>query len=152
MSSPCSVCSHRESAAIDALLLTGSTLRSVAVGYDLSEHAVGRHSRGHLTRPGATPALLPADNNDPIEELVGHLRNRALAGSDAAAREYRLILGQLEARNAAAPPRALADEPEWIALRARLLAALEPFPEARLAVAAALHETEGTFNIENGAA
>jgi hypothetical protein len=55
------------------------------------------------------------------------------------AREYRLALAALEARRAAsvsAP--AYVDSAEWIDLRTRLLAALQPYPEARLAVAEAL--------------
>lgn len=69
------------------------------------------------------------------------LRVRALAGNPADTREYRLALAaQLDARHAAPPTRALASEPEWIALRAAILAALAPFADARQAVADAIGE------------
>jgi hypothetical protein len=47
-------------------------------------------------------------------------------------------MAQADAEHAQAPTVDLASEPEWIALRSRLLRALKPFPKARLAAAAAL--------------
>jgi hypothetical protein len=87
---------------------------------------------------------VPDSAGDPLDELVKALRVRALAGNPADTREYRLALSaQSDLRHATPPQRDLATEPEWIELRARMLAALEPFAEARLAIVAALGELFG---------
>jgi hypothetical protein len=76
---------------------------------------------------------------DPLDELVKALRAKALAGDTGSAREYRLVLLAQERRSAAAAPQVdLAATSEWLDLRTALLAALEPFPEARIAVSEAL--------------
>ena len=130
----CTVCTHPERGTIDALIAAQSA-RSVASQYGLAARAVQRHAARHRATLPATDAP-PAD---PLDELVHALRARALAGSDPASREYRLALqAQQAARNAAAPTRPLEAEPEWLALRAALVAALAPFPEARQAVADAI--------------
>jgi hypothetical protein len=118
----------------------------VAVEMSLSRDALGRHARSHLGRRIAAPRSTSVKVNgaahlDPLDELVAALRVRALAGHPTDTREYRLALAaQADAQHAAPPRTDLAAEPEWQALRTTLLAALEPYPEARLAVAVALGE------------
>jgi hypothetical protein len=138
MARSCSICIRDDAGTINGLLLGGRSARSVAAEFGLSHRALLRHNQNHASRPGAAqlPAVQPVGDLDPLDELVVALRLRALAGNPADTREYRLALAaQQTARHAAASARALADEPEWIALRTRLLALLEPFPEARLALA-----------------
>ena len=48
------------------------------------------------------------------------------------------LQAQQAARNTATPPLDLAAAPEWLALRAVILAALAPFPDARRTVVAAI--------------
>jgi hypothetical protein len=125
---------------LNEALQTGRSARAVAGEYGLSYDAVTRHARNHGSRtlPVKVPVARPAD---PLDELTAALRVRALAGNPADTREYRLALAaQSTARHATAPPRSLAAEPEWIALRTAMLRALEDYPEARLAIAAALAE------------
>jgi hypothetical protein len=142
----CSICSRSDAGAIDELLRSGRSARSVALELGLSDDAVGRHARHHLGRVPSTGS--PRDravdpSGDPLDELVSALRVRALAGNPADTREYRLALAaQLDARHAVPPRRDLASEPEWTVLRAAILAALEPFPDARQAAAAAIGEAD----------
>jgi hypothetical protein len=134
----CTVCALPLAGAINELLRSGRSARAVAGEFEVSYDALTRHARNHLARRPSTAAP-PSPVDDPLDELVSALRVRALAGNPADTREYRLALqAQLDVRHAAPPTRDLAAEPEWIAVRARILAALEPFPEARQAVADAL--------------
>lgn len=138
---PVSATSRRRDAPAE-MLQSGRSVRSVALEVGLSEDALGRHAKNHLpasrlaSRPPRRETLANRVANDPLDELVDALRARALAGSDAASREYRLALqAQSAARHAAAPTRDLESEPEFIALQTRLLRLLEPFPEAQQIVA-----------------
>ncbi len=140
----CSICSRQDASAVNELLRSGRSARSVAIALGLSEDALGRHAKAHVA--AAPAASVPAPDApreplDPLDELTTALRVRALAGNPADTREYRLALAaQAAARHAAAPIRDLATEPEWISVRSRLLDALAPFHEARTAVADALEE------------
>lgn len=140
MARTCSICSRSDAPTINRLLGEGRSARSVAGEMGLSHRALQRHHAAN--HGGRTVAGVPESAADPLDELVSALRVRALAGNPADTREYRLALAaQSAARHATAARRSLADEPEWATLRTRLLHALEPFPDARLAVAAALGET-----------
>lgn len=139
MARSCTICTRSDAAAINALLAEGRSARSLAAEIGLSPRALQRHATHH---GGRTVPTVPESAADPLDELVAALRVRALAGNPADTREYRLALAaQSAARHATAARRSLVDEPEWTALRTRLLAALEPFPEARQAVADALAST-----------
>jgi hypothetical protein len=81
MSAPCTVCSHRDQAAIDELLRAGRTARSVSVGYGLGYFAVARHRRNHLAS-GAAGSTARRASGDPLDELTAHLRGRALPGHE----------------------------------------------------------------------
>ena len=145
MARNCSICSRSDAGMINELLRSGRSARAVALELGISDDAVGRHARTHLGRvpaPGL-PRSRASGPADPLGELTSALRLRALAGNPSDTREYRLALAaQLDAKHAAAPSHDLAAEPEWIALRTKMLAALEPFPEARLAIAAAIGEPD----------
>lgn len=79
----------------------------------------------------------------PLDELVGALRLRALTGDPSVAREYRLGLQALQdAEHTQAPTVDLASEPDWLELRAAMLLALEPYPEARQAIADTLRRLD----------
>src|SRR3990167_1201783 len=134
MGRSCSICTRRDACTINALLVEGRSARSVALEMGLSEDAVQRHAQKHRITPLPSAVSIV----DPLDELVNALRDHALAGNPAIIHQYRLALAaQSEAKHAAPPTRDLATEPEWIALRSKLLKALEPYPEARIAVAEA---------------
>jgi hypothetical protein len=140
----CTVCALPTAGAIAELLRSGRSARALAREFGISYDALTRHARNHVSpRLSAlpSPAAAPESADDPLDELVKALRVRALAGNPADTREYRLALAaQLDARHAAPPQHDLATEPEWIAIRTAMLRALEPFPEARLAIVATLGE------------
>lgn len=147
MARSCSICSRTDAGTIASLLRGGRSARSVASELGLSHRALLRHLHNHVGQPPARTALESAlssgaaTNGDPLDELVTALRVRALAGNPSDTREYRLALAaQSDVRHAAPPVRDLASEPEWIELRTTILRALEPFGEARLAVADALED------------
>jgi hypothetical protein len=127
MARSCSICTRSDSGTINDLLRGGRSARSIAAELGLSHRALLRHAANHLSRTTSSPPPLAGDL-DPLDELTAALRLRALGGDTA----------QHAARHVAASARALADDPEWIALRARLLLLLDPFPEARLAIAEGL--------------
>jgi hypothetical protein len=141
MSRPCTICISPSAGAINELLRSGRPAQVVADEFGVGHRSMQRHAKAHL---GRLVALTPIATNDvlvgdPLEELVVALRGRALAGDPVVAREYRLALAaQTVAMHATAPRRDLASEPEWIAVRTNMLKALQPYPEARRAVADAL--------------
>lgn len=145
----CSICSRSDATALNQLLRDGQSARSVALRFGISEDALGRHAKNHLgeaPRGGKAtskaPVIAPlAAGVDPLDELIEKLRARALAGNPNDTREYRLALAAQQADRASAlPARDLVHDPDWIALRSRILASLAPFPEARLAVANAIRD------------
>ena len=142
MSRVCTVCASPSAGAIDELLRSGRPAQAVATEFAVGQRSVQRHAKAHLNRTVASAAGDNGHvNGDPLDELVVALRTRALAGDPVVAREYRLALSaQAAAQHAATPTRHLAAEPEWIALRSRLVVVLERFPEARRAVVDALGE------------
>jgi len=136
MGVPCTVCSLPLAGAINELLRGGRSARAIAADFGVGYDALTRHSRNHVVKRAAP---VPESVDDPLDELVVALRVRALAGNPSDTREYRLALAaQADVRHAAPPSRDLASEPEWIRIRTMMLAALDPFPEARIAIATAL--------------
>jgi hypothetical protein len=147
MARACTVCSRPDAGTVNELLRSGRSARSVAVELGLSEDAVQRHAQKHLANPRNFPEPAGARRppsigaGDPLDELVDALRAQALAGNPALVHQYRLALAaKAAAANATTRQVDLASASEWIEVRTRLLMALEPFPAARLAVAAALED------------
>jgi len=154
---PCTVCQHPKRDEIDKLLATDSNFAGISRDFaGISEDALKRHKEKHL--PGA---LAKAENikevvkADALLEDVRDLRQKALGILESAEKAGDLktaLLGIREARSCmellAKVEGQLKDTPqinitlsaEWIELRTIMLTALDPFPEAKLAVANALHE------------
>jgi hypothetical protein len=156
----CTVCSHPEREAINKALVAGEPYRTVANRYEsLSQAAVQRHQENHLpatlARAKEAGEIAHADS---LLEDVRSLQRRTLAILEAteetsehrvalaAIREARSnlellakLLGELDDR----PVVNLLISPEWIELRAVIVGALEPHPEARGDILRAL---EGASN------
>ena len=155
----CTVCEHPKREIIDRELVGGASNRSVASLYDVSEAAVRRHKANHLpaklVMAVKAAEVVEADN---LLHQVGDLQRRALAILDkaeetgelrtalSAIREARgnlellaKLLGKLDER----PVVNLNISPEWLELRAVIVGALEPHPEALSAVVGALEGAEG---------
>ncbi len=154
MTRTCTICSHASLHAINTALVSGGTLRDIAGRYGLSKSAVERHAAEHL--PAALVAAVGAEETrqalDVLQQLktingaaLTVLRDARAAGDgdlalkaiDRICRQIELqakLLGDLDER----PVINVLVTPEWQRLRGQLVAALAPFPEARVAVAAVL--------------
>ena len=155
----CTVCTHAEREAIDRALVEGAAFPAIAALYRVTADAVGRHKAGHLsaTLAQAQQAQEAARGNDLLARLEGLTADaRRIQRKAEAAGEYRTALagirelvrivevlaelrGELDRR-----PVNIVVMPEWAAVRSALLTALQPFPEARSAVAGALMQIEAT--------
>lgn len=152
----CTVCAHEKRKAIDEALVLGRSLRDIARQHQVGKDALHRH-RDHLT-----PALVrmverraesgPKAALDRLEDLYGRAslvldaaESEGLgAQSLAAIREMRGIVeilarisGELDERPTVNVLN-LQTSTEWQGIRAAVLDALGPYPEAAHAVSAAL--------------
>jgi hypothetical protein len=153
----CSVCAHEQRREIDAALLNETPLRNIAQRYGTSATALHRH-REHLPRQlvkareqedvsqaidvikqlkainGATLAILKEARDDKNGEL-------ALKAVDRIQRQLELqakLLGELQQEGTIN----ITVSPEWLSIRAVILQAVTPYPEAAKAITAALSASE----------
>jgi len=153
----CTICHHSEREAIDRALVSGETLRDIAQRFAVSRDALQRH-KAHI--PTAVAAAHEAGEVAEADRLLSTVRDllqaaigtitQAEAGGDlrtklAAIREARetakLLLevyGELQTQ----PTFNIIMAPEWVEVRTVVLQALDPYPDARLAVAGALKKVE----------
>jgi hypothetical protein len=155
----CTVCGHDEAHAVNVALVAREPYRAISRRSGLSKDALKRHSQEHIPEllVKARHAVESADADDLLER-VESLQERTLAILETAEdsgelrtalgaiREARSnlellakLLGELDER----PQVNLYLSPEWLELRAVIVTALEPHPEARGAVLGAL---EGAGN------
>ncbi len=150
----CTVCSHPEREAIDRALIGGESTGKLAGRYrTIDERALRRHRSNHL--PAALARAHEAEEATRADDLLSQVRDlqdRALAilGKAEDAGELRTALGAIrEARGNLELLAKLLGElderpvnvlisPEWLELRAVIVAALGPYPEAREGVLSAL--------------
>ncbi len=154
MGRSCTVCTHPERRDIDKALAAGGNVREMSALFRVSEDALSRHKRDHL------PAVLvKAQEEEDVRaalDVVRQLRtingaaltvlkeardagdgDLALKAIDRIHRQIELqakLLGELDER----PTVNIIVSPAWIALRGTIVAALAPYPEARLALAEVL--------------
>ena len=156
MGMPCSVCASPHRHAVDADLVKGESARAIGLKFKLGERAIQRHRLAHLSPPiaavqaeraeaGARPIVARLEAVlAKVECLVEQAEREGSSGVMlAAAREARSgiellarLSGELDER-----PQVTVNvlaSPEVQALMTTLLAALGPFPEARVAAAEAL--------------
>ena len=155
----CTVCAHPKREEIDRALVGGASNRSAASLYDVSEASLRRHKGKHLpAKLVMAQAVEEVAEADTLLEQVKGLQGRAYAVLDraeeagelrtvlSAIREARgnlellaKLLGKLDER----PVVNLNVSPEWLELRAVIVTALEPHPEAMSAVVGALEGADG---------
>ncbi len=157
----CTICGHDERHSINVALVQREPYRSIAVRYDVSKGALQRHSREHLPEllVKATQALEVADADEllaRVEDLYTeakavleaakgeHDHRIVLAAIDRAGRQLEL-LARLRGELNDQPTINLHLHPEWVELRASIVAALEPYPEARYAI---LRSLEGASHAQ----
>ncbi len=143
----CNVCSHREREAIDEALVSGVAFPALVAQYRVSKDSLSRHKANHL--PAKLVMALAAEEVAQAKDLQA----RTLAILEAAEstdqhrtalsaiREARSnlellakLLGELDER----PQVNVLVSPEWLELRAVIVTALEPHPQALRAVVGAL--------------
>jgi len=154
----CTICSHPQRAEIDAAAIAGASYRTIAHQFTVSRDALMRHKADHLLAElvkakqaedvsRATDLLAMATTRD---KLALALLSRAERAGDlktaVSALRVSLVSLELLARlrgelNEQTTVNILV-APEWLVTRAALLAALEPYVEARIAVSAALMAIE----------
>jgi transposase-like protein len=150
----CTVCDHPQRHGIDEALVTGAPYRSVAKQFGLSESAVYRHKTehlpAHLLKAREVEEAARADDLlDQVRNLQAHtldILGRAEKAGDlrtalaaiSQARGNLELLGKLAGELDERPVVNLNVSPEWLELRAVIVAALEPHPEAQGAVLRAI--------------
>jgi hypothetical protein len=163
----CTVCGHGDRAALEHARAAGMPLDKLARRYGLSKPAVQRHCARHipaaLRDKNAAIALIGAECDLKVlreQESDGLLRHIAsqrgalyglLDGEGdkklAVAIHARItanlelgakVLGQVAGHASNVTNNVLVASMDYLSMRARLIAALQPFPEARRAVAEAL--------------
>jgi len=150
----CTVCAHADTKKINEQLVGGATLDTLANTYKLTKAALQRHQKNHipaqLVKAQYAQEIAAADS---LMERVTSLNRKAedvyrraldaenLTAAIAAVREmrgitelYAKITGELQAQTV----NNIIVMPEWVSLRSAILAALEPYPEARRAVVEAV--------------
>jgi len=148
----CLLCHHDERSAVDAALVAGGTHRAIGARYGVSRTSVARHE-AHLPRE-----MVKAQEEKEVRQaldVVDQLRTingaalRILADAgrgnpDLALKAIDRVQKQIELQAKLLemiddrPVVHLHLSPEWITLRTRILIALEPFLEARLALVEAI--------------
>jgi hypothetical protein len=158
MAITCSVCTSEHRDAVDRMLLTGTSDRAIASQFELGRGAVARHRAAHVAErlAKAEGAAEVAAATDLLTELRA-LRAKAISLllKAEAAGDYRTalagigqarscleLLAELEGELDRRPQVNLTLSPEWITIRATLVDALMPFPEARAVVSARLRVLE----------
>jgi hypothetical protein len=150
----CTICEHPDREAIDRSLVGDSSNLSVSSLFGVSESAVRRHKANHLpAKLVMAQAAEEVAQADDLLQQVRDLQGRVLAilGKAEAAGDLRTALGAIrEARGNLELLAKLLGElderpvvnldvsPEWLELRAVIVAALEPYSDARGAVLRAL--------------
>lgn len=153
----CTVCDHVSRDEVDRALVAGESFRDIAGRFaGLSSASIHRHRQAHLA--AVVRQAREADDAARAETLLDQVRglhartlrilSTAEAAGDAATalralREARgglellaKLLGELDT----VPTVNVSLGSEWPALRSAILSALEPYPEARGAVAQAIAE------------
>lgn len=158
MARTCTVCNHEDREEIDRELIAGVPYRDIAERHGVGRMAVSRHREAHLSE--ALAAVVVEDHDramslvDRIENLVDEATAFLTAAKQdgnvsqglAALREMRAALelvGKATGELKDSPQVAVVNvqqSDEWHRIRAAVQGALEPHPEAKIAVAEALQE------------
>jgi len=154
MARTCTICVHPERQAIDQALVAGGAMRPLAALYRVSPDAIERHAASHL--PQALSKAQDAAEVAHADDLLGQLKElqgrtlgiltqaeeaqdlRTALQAVGQARGNLELLAKLAGQLAQEGTVNLVVSPEWVMVRAALLGALTPYPEARLAVAGRL--------------
>ena len=155
----CTICTHPEVHAIDGALVAGQSFRNIAEQYGKSATALFRHKSDHLPAVLVTGQAVREEAHalDVVKQLRDinaatlailedardtHQSALALKAVDRVQKQIELqakLLGELQDGQTVN----VLVAPEWVSLRATILVALVPFPDAREAVVEALNGHAG---------
>jgi hypothetical protein len=151
---PCSICAHPARDAIDTALIDRQPFRRIAARFGVAATSLMRHYDDHLpaTLVQAARAAEITRGGDLIDRLLeltkvtrsilaraykandDDLALRAIARAERQLELQARLMGELQD----APVVHITLSAEWVSLQQVIVHALEPYPEARLAVAGAL--------------
>jgi hypothetical protein len=168
----CSVCAHKARASVDVGLTHGVPHRVLAARFELSHDAIGRHAQNHLSpvqRAAILAARKPTEidlealrvsesegllcqlvaqrarlqTHAELAAELGDVRGAVSAESGITANLQLVakLLGQLVTHHSVTSTSILISA-DYLVLRAAIVTALRPFPDAARAVGAALHRLE----------
>jgi len=159
MPRPCTICAHPEHHAINVALVNRDPYRNITQHYGVSKYALTRHAKEHLPEllARAKDAVEIAEADSLLDRVEGlYKRTEAILEAAESNSEWALalaairecrgnleLLGRVTKELESAPTFNLLLNPQWLELRATIVAALEPHPEARGSVLRAL---EGSSN------
>ena len=155
----CTICTHPEVHAIDGALVAGQSFRNIAQHSGTSATALFRHKSDHLPAVLLTGQTVREEAHalDVVKQLRDinaatlailedardtHQSALALKAVDRVQKQIELqakLLGELQDGQTVN----VLVAPEWVSLRATILVALVPFPDAREAVVEALNGNAG---------
>lgn len=164
MGKRCTVCTHEQTEAISMDILSGHmTLREIAEKYGLALTSIHRHKQHIPAQLSISHEAQKVARADGVMARIMELDQRAdtiykeaMKEDDPglalkALKEMRettsliaKITGEIQAKTVT--NNTLIITPEWVSMRAAMLKALEPYPEARRALVAAL----GGFDVVQG--
>jgi transposase-like protein len=150
----CSVCSHEDRREIDRALVERMPYRRIAPRYGVSDRSLRRHARDHL--PELLAKAHEAGQLAEADRLLTDMRRlqaktllmlqKAEEANDlrtalAAVREARnniALLAEMRGQLDRRPVVNVLVSPEWLELRALIVGALAPHPDAKASVLAAI--------------
>ena len=157
MTRRCTICSHADRDLIDAALVGRGPYRRIAALHALTEASVRRHAASHLpTTLALATGAAEASRADVLLAQAEMLRSAALAllgearekgdlraavSAIGQARAVLELLARLTGQMADTTVNVVVSA-EWAEIRMLVVRSLDPWPEARAALAAALSETD----------
>jgi len=157
----CTICEHPKRDEINKALIETQNIAEIAKRYGVSYDSLFRHKQGHipeaLAKAQEAREIAKADS---LLDQVRTLQGKTLAILEEAEKTKNYLTALKAIREARGNLELLAKllgelqekqiinilvAPEWLSLRAVILTALEPYPEAKQALSEALKEVE-----ENG--
>jgi hypothetical protein len=165
MPRPCTICTHPNRAEIEKAIASNVSYRDVSLQFSVGHMAVQRHVTEHIaqsiqqfqeTREEArgldVVKQLKAVNSITLAILKEARDNKkngmALFAIDRVLKQLELqakLLGDIDK-----PQINIYVSPEWRGIRDRIVVALIPYPDARIAVAQELAQLEGDNNVSIG--
>lgn len=158
MAQLCSCCNHPRRQDIDKAIVAGESNRSIARQFDVSKDAVARHRKAHIAPKVAKAAeareRVGADKLLEIMESllstsIGCIRDARASGDNRTAltavretRETAKVLLEVAGELDNGPVVQIIQNPQYQRIEAVIMQTLEPYPEARLKLVAALREVE----------